>query len=487
MKLSVLQRLPSGKLVPADALFASMPCPEIKITNFKIENLRKHSNQEYGYICDVTVSGEVTSSLCDVIPGDRGLIEQVRFYHNDSDQPIGAFAATGSKCVGDTLARPHPFDGRFDFTARALPVSSGNNTFRIAACDKVYGLEGFSLWAASFAFPYDSEFDDEEDEEDEGVDEPTVVEGPKFVSGANGGELTLYCIALPVEETATELTLIAGPRQDAAFKFSTLPTGDKRVAMWPGTSSPAFFTFRPTMQMACMMPSESKAASSLASIPGIASFSPRERFIYGFAQGLGFEGYDLIFDSDKIILGGARLSKDLRGMVVTVELVDATGKRQRSETAVGPPQSDSSLKAVSSTSTPSLLWHFSNLFRTSNPLAEEVVMSLLMGDLSAVGLKEISIADWREDFFMSISELLEELIKGTLNDSELEQGYYLGRGIADALRTANELTAQGRNGARNKAEFLTRLRKMPFFSPIGRHGLWLKIGFTERLKRLFAK
>jgi hypothetical protein len=33
-------------------------------------------------------------------------------------------------------------------------------------------------------------------------------------------------------------------------------------------------------------------------------------------------------------------------MVVTVELVDATGKRRRGETAVGPPQSDSLLKGI---------------------------------------------------------------------------------------------------------------------------------------------
>ncbi|MCL4787294.1 MAG: hypothetical protein KJ070_10935 [Verrucomicrobia bacterium] len=484
MKISVLQRLPDGKLVTADALFASMPSPVIKVTEFKIENLRNDPNQKYSYICDVTAIGEVTSSLCDLMPAERGVIEQIRFYHNDSDQPVGTFAVTGSKCVGDNLARPHPFDGRFNFTAKALAVSSGNNTFRIAACDKVYGFDGFSLWAACFAFPYDSEFDDEED--DEGVDEPTIVEGPKFVSGESGGELMLYCIALPVDETPTELTLIAGPRQNTAFKFGALTTGDKRVAMWPGTSSPAFFTVRPTMEMACMMPSDAKMTSSLASIPGITSFSPRERFIYGFAQGLGFEGYDLIFDPDKIILGGARLSKDLRGMVVTVELADATGKRQRSQTVVGPPQSDSLLKAVSSSSTPSLLWHFSNLFRTSDPMAKEMVLALVWGDLSDVGLEGVSIADGRELFYLYICELLEELIKETLTDSELAQGYYLGRGVADALRTTGE-TGYGRHETRGKAVFLTRLQRMPCFSPIGRRGLWLRIGFIERLKKFITK
>ncbi|MBE0540167.1 MAG: hypothetical protein IH623_02160 [Verrucomicrobia bacterium] len=486
MKISVLQRLPNGTLVPADALFPSLPCPEIKVTDFKIQNLRKDPNQEYGYICDVTAAGEVTSSLCDAIPTALGQIDSVRFYHNDSDKAAGTFAVAGCKLTGGSNERPFPFDGTFSLTLAALPVTDGNNTFRIAACDKVYGLDGFSLWAASFAFPYDSELDEEELE---GVKEPTIVEGPQFVSGASGGELTLFCLALQEEITVPGLTCIAGEGQNATFEFKSLPQGNSQVAMWPGSTLPAFFSVRPTMLMASKMPSDTKMVSSLASSPSVASFSPRERFLYGFAQGLGFEGYDLVFDSDRILKGAARVSDDLAGMLIAVDLADANGRRNRGEATVGPPRNASQLSTISPYSTSGLLWHFSNLFRTSDPMASEVVVSLLLGDLSSLGLKGVSIADWREYFYMSISELLEELIKDTVSDSELAQGYYLGRGIADALRTTVDPTRSGRLDELGKADFLIRMRNMPFFNPKGRGGIALgqQASLIDRLKQFIEK
>jgi hypothetical protein len=81
--------------------------------------------------------------------------------------------------------------------------------------------------------------------------------------------MTLYCIALPDEMTAANLTLIGGAGRDAAFEFRPLAEGSAPVAVWPGTSSPAFFTVRPTMQIASKVPSDAEMTSSLASSPDI--------------------------------------------------------------------------------------------------------------------------------------------------------------------------------------------------------------------------
>ena len=116
-------------------------------------------------------------------------------------------------------------------------------------------------------------------------------------------------------------------------------------------------------------------------------------------------------------------------------------------------------------------------------------MSLLLGDLSGVGLKGVSIADWRDNFYMCTCELLEALIKETLNESELSQGYYLGRGVADALRTTVDPTRPARLDDIGKAEFLSRLKKMPFFNPKGRGDIVLKrqASLIDGLKRFLGR
>ncbi len=347
-------------------------------------------------------------------------------------------------------------------------------------------MDGYSLWAASFAFPYDDELDDEESER---VKEPTVTKRPQFVAGGSGGELALFCFAITGERSSENLSLIAGVKQHAAFPLKALPGSERLVPVWPGTSSPAFFTVRPTMQMAPKVPSDAKVTSSMTSHPGVASLSPRERFLYGLAQGLGFEGYDLVFDSENIVIDEARLSEDFTSIRMVVELADAAGVRRRAEVVVGPHRESSPSLATNAYTMPGLLWHFAHLFRTSDPMADEVVMSLLLGDLSDVGLKGVSIADWRGDFYMCISELLEALIKETLNESELNQGFYLGRGVADALRTTVDPARPARLDEIGKAEFLSRLKDAIFFSPKGRGDIALKrqASLIDGLKRFLGK
>jgi hypothetical protein len=463
-----------------------MPCPEIKVTTFKIENLRQDPKQESAYICDVTVAGSVTSVQCDVIPTAQCIVDEVRFYAHDDDKPIGAFAVTGSKSTNGSRARPFPFDGTFRFTATGITVMEGNNTFRIVARDKVLGVDGFSSWAASFAFPYD---DDPDDCENPSVKDPTVVEGPQFLGGGSGGEMTLYCVALADQTTAGEWALITDTETGGACEFKGLPDHNATIAVWPGTTSPAFFTVRPTRQMNLKAPTDGKMVSALTSNPGISSLSPRERFIYGFTQGLGFEGYDLVFDCDKVISCGARLTENLEGMLIEAEVADAVGNRCQGHAVVRFFTEGPSFAANMPSATPNLLWRFADLFRTSNPLANEMVISLIVGDLSDVGLKGVSIADWREYFYMCIAELLEELIKETSEDSELAQGYYLGRGIADALRIALNPKGADRLEELGKAEFLTRLKRMPFFSSMGRGGLVLSMfdDYVERLNQFVGR
>ena len=116
--ISLLHCLPDGRLVPVEgAVTPSLPCPQIEISEFEVTNLRKNPEDEYGYICDITVSGSVESSLCDVIPGANGAIKEIRFFHNDGENPVGVYPVGGTKGTNGSLPRSFPFEGSFRFTA----------------------------------------------------------------------------------------------------------------------------------------------------------------------------------------------------------------------------------------------------------------------------------------------------------------------------------------------------------------------------------
>lgn len=482
--ISLLQCLPDGSLTPVEGVVSpSLPCPQIGISKFEVTNLRKNPEDEYGYICDITVSGSVESSLCDVIPGADGVIEEIRFFHNDGDNPVGIYPVEGTKGTSGRLPRTFPFAGSFRFTAEGISVTEGNNTFRIACRDSVYGLDGHSLWAASFAFPYEDEF---EAEDEDAVKEPTVVEGPQIVGGGSGGEMSLYCFGIKTGSAINgSLRMTLDSR--SSFIFTAISGSEYLMPVWPETDLPALFTLRPTMAIQAKAPSDAKVMAALNANPALASLSPGDRFRYGFSQGLGFEGYDLVFDSDHIVRRGVRLSKSLRTLDFTVGMADAGSSSLRGEVEVGAGRA--ALHTVGSQSAmPSMIWHFANLFRTSDPLADEVVMGLLLGDLTEAGLEEVSIADWREYFYMCFSEVLEELIQGTVSESEVAQGYHLGRAIGDALRTNVDPTLTGRLDEIGKAEFLSRLTKMPYFDPKGRGSIAIKkqASLIDGLRRFIA-
>lgn len=483
--ISLLQCLPDGRLVPVEGIVSpSLPCPQIDISEFEVTNLRKNPEDEYGYICDITVSGSVESSLCDVIPGANGAIEEIRFFHNDGDNPVGVYPVDGTKGTNGRLPRSFPFEGSFRFTAEGISVTEGNNTFRIVSRDTVYGLDGHSLWAASFAFPYEDEY--ESDDED-AVKEPTVVEAPQIIGGGSVGELSLYCFALANDSTSaanTRMIVDSG----SAFEFTTISGSEYLVPVWPETGSPALFTLRPTMAIQEKAPSDTKVISALNTHPSLASLSPESRFRYGFSQGLGFEGYDLVFDSDHLVQGELRLSKSLRTLEFSIELADASSKSLRGRAEIGADLSDL-IASDSQSSMPNMMWYFANLFRTSDPRADELVLALLIGNLDEVGLEDVSIADWREYFYMCFSEVMEELIKKTVTESEVGQGYYLGRALGDALRTNVDPTLPGRLDEIGKAEFLSKLTKMPCFNPKGRGRMAIKkqAGLIDGLRRFIAK
>ncbi len=464
LALLLLHRTAAGELEPFRApLVPSLPNPVLEVNRLDVTNLRPSPDDPDALVCDLSANGTITSDLCDQIPGRDGVIDEVRLVVNDAETPFGLYPVGGGKSGGTAPGHPFRFEGSFAFTAEAVPVTEGNNTFRITGRDRVYGLDGHSLWAASFAIPFG---------EDGDASAPAVEEEPRFLGGGSGGETAFHCLALEEGALPESGLALAFPSRDGArLDFKRVPGASLLVPVWEGTTVPALFTVRPTMRLLAEVPSDATMVAALKSHPGLAAHSGEGRFLHGFGIGVGFEGYDLVFDSGRILPGAGRLTEDGNGIRLDLDLADSAGKPYAGTVVLGPGEAGTRSTALTDSAMPVLLWRFTDLYRRADPLSEEVVLSLLLGELSNLGLDGVSVADWREHFYSASAEMLETLITEANDEPEAVQGYYLGRMIGDALRIIVDPTRKERLEELGKAEFLSRLMAMPSFRPENRAAL----------------
>lgn len=485
MKLELLQLSQDGTLSPVTgALFPSLPSPRVDVIDFKIVNLRKCSKEEYTYLCDISVVGTVTERLCDLTNKAGGTITKVCFYVNDGDDPEGEFPIEVTKLSSGTAARPYPFDGKFSFTAKGVSITEGNNVFRVSAKDDVYGLSGFSLWVCSFEFPYDGE-DDVSDPER--ITEPRIDEGPRWISGGTDGETMVYCFAIPKDQKSMIHQLIVYGEKDLKLELRDDLENHRSIAVWPDTRLPAYFTLRPTMAISNNVLNDVSVIRELTTHPMLQRLSERDQFVYGFGQGLAYEGYDLVFHADAIAIGAARLSAKGRGLAFNIKLVrNVNGNAQAVSPFVSSLEGEP-FAMLKGESTPKLFAYFTELFRRSDPRAEEVVLSILTGDYADVGMPELRIGDWRESFYRAMAEMSEVLIMDIKQSPALEHGYFLGRIMADGMRLTVDPKRPDRLDEIGKGEFLIRFSNMPYCKPANRpqYAIDKPIGLLDRVFQIF--
>ena len=140
--LTIHRLLPDGQLAPSGGvLWPSLPNPQVNVEQLAIENPRETSNDEGYLLCDLIISGSITSRLCNTIPGSDSTIEEVFFDVNDSEARQ-RFAIQVDKREDTAVASPFPFRGTFRFKIDDVPITEGNNIFTVSARDKVYGIDG---------------------------------------------------------------------------------------------------------------------------------------------------------------------------------------------------------------------------------------------------------------------------------------------------------------------------------------------------------
>ena len=117
----------------------STPNPVIKMggTSFAANTVQSTSGQLSGTF---TVSGSLSSWMCDLTEGTNGTIDHVDVYLNHDRMPIASIPVQVTKGSG-TAPRKYPFAGSFSAVI-PVAVKFGPNTFTLRAKDKVIGKIG---------------------------------------------------------------------------------------------------------------------------------------------------------------------------------------------------------------------------------------------------------------------------------------------------------------------------------------------------------
>jgi Pretoxin HINT domain len=97
----------------------------------------------------VTISGTVTSALCDTMPGPEGQIDEMQLYVNDDETATATIQLNVSKTEGTAFSKPYPYVGRaVNYVVNDVPLTEGLNTLRFSAFDKIYENPGYCEWTA---------------------------------------------------------------------------------------------------------------------------------------------------------------------------------------------------------------------------------------------------------------------------------------------------------------------------------------------------
>lgn len=447
--LTIHRLLPDGQLAPSGGvLWPSLPNPQVNVEQLAIENPRETSNDEGYLLCDLIISGSITSRLCNTIPGSDGTIEEVFFDVNDSEARQ-RFAIQVDKREDTAVASPFPFRGTFRFKIDDVPITEGNNIFTVSARDKVYGIDGHSSWAASF------EYDPETKKV--ALDSP-----PTLVGGGHAGELFQYCLAIPSEGPKVGLVLSSKNASQNSFEFKSIDGTTMRLATWPGTDKPAFFTVRPTTAIARKVPRYRKVTAALEKNSYLKTLSEDKQFLCGFHQGLAYEGYDLVFDHSRTVTRAVAPSKNLQQLDITLPLSLEEKKAKPMVTTLPSPTESPLLKPLAPGALPNLHQHIAHLVRSDDPRAQEVALAFLIPDLASIGLGDVVVGDWSEELNSRLlGSLADELNEPNKAYSPVAHGFSLSILVGDAVRPYLDPKFAHRLDNTSMSDFLQRFTESP--------------------------
>ncbi len=275
-------------------LRVSTPAPTVHLEQAEL-TLRGWEEDAEGDLAiqgQLHLRGMVRSRVCDVMPGEHGVIREVQVYHSDEDLPTATLPLNVIKREtagsANSEASPFAFEGRFDAVIPIDTLFFGTNGFLVEASDSVFGTLGVCSFYIDIV-----ETDDAEDEaSDENLEDEDALDEEDDQSHS------LDLQALPAEiriepEEDTHAILLSLPANSKDFLAST------DGPFLNGESHARDFTYDVESPISVILTRrESKGAASLADIEeGLAlpaqNLTDEAQFVQGFLYGFFWNGLTL--------------------------------------------------------------------------------------------------------------------------------------------------------------------------------------------------
>ena len=125
-------------LAGATELTLSFPGPEIELA---AASLTVQPRAGAAHSAGLHLSGKIFSGVCDITPGERGVIDEVQLYEG-YDRLLATLPLAVAKRDSNDVTRPYPYKGSFDIQFPLDKLEPGQHSFRLLAVDKVFGRCG---------------------------------------------------------------------------------------------------------------------------------------------------------------------------------------------------------------------------------------------------------------------------------------------------------------------------------------------------------
>jgi len=432
-----------------DGVLPSLSSPLTKVSSFQVKNERL---KEGNPVCDLSVKGVVDWEWWGIWPDGEKAVERGAVFVNHADKPTAIFD------VKFDASQTNGFLGEFAVELQDLPVTSGNNVFKFAISDRIFGIEGNTSWAVSFDVPDDDEDDDDEEGKQRQRVAPVTAGKPELVEEGSAGEIFLYTLVFKGFPTSdvSKVVVTLGNERALSCHLTAQNTNGWHFIKRPYAEVPLFFVFRPSYSAEAARGDLARHMRSVRTLPG-KDLPAREAFMAAYSSGVFFHGGDVVAGDGLIAEGVVKLLPDSGALVLHGHVsVDQAPLKDfnlplpsRFEAAGFTEEKPMVLRE--------LMWRLAKLHRDGDTRTNEIALCMLLGDYTDVGLPDAKFPGWRGELLQMSSDLLSETFEHRKSQSPSEQGFWIGRCVGECLRIAMKPNGPCPLYETSKSKFLSKL------------------------------
>lgn len=361
----------------------------------------------------MTFTGSFRSDLALALAASDLRLFPGRLYVNGEEKAAAVFPLEGPSTAG-----PEGMTGTFKATIENVAITEGLNVLHIAIPDPITRIEGFETITFQFD-PSGSTFGE-----------------VKNLGRSRGGEQYPYFIIMekvpPAESAGLQLE-VGAPNSGAVFDLLQVSESGAMLVVNPGKPDAAGF---------CLLPSRRasdkgriaalKAAFDFIDASG--ELDERDQWLSGYTRGLFVHGADLVFADGRVLEKAAELSDDARTLKLKCRWIRDGARSDEFHVDLTPPLKENGAAANGSSGSHEMLWQIARRYREKDSRIDDIPLAMLSGDLSKIGLDEIRLSGWGEEFFMKIAEPLHDVNMELASSSPFSHGVLVGMIVAAAAQ-----------------------------------------------------